>query len=58
MNISREIVEAMGGKIDYESELGEGTTFFVDLPWAKEHVLALSDNGDNVVVELPKAVNG
>jgi anti-sigma regulatory factor (Ser/Thr protein kinase) len=32
MNISREIVEAMGGTIDYESELGVGTTFFVDLP--------------------------
>jgi signal transduction histidine kinase len=32
MNISREIVEAMGGMIDYESELGKGSTFFVDLP--------------------------
>ena len=32
MAISREIIEAMGGTIDYESELGKGTTFFIGLP--------------------------
>jgi signal transduction histidine kinase len=32
MNISREIIEAFGGTIDYESELGKGTTFFIELP--------------------------
>lgn len=32
MNISREIIEALGGTIDYESELGVGTTFFMELP--------------------------
>ncbi len=32
MNISKEIVERFGGTIDYVSQLGEGTTFFVDLP--------------------------
>lgn len=35
MNISREIVEALGGAIDYESELGVGTTFFIELPRIK-----------------------
>ncbi|SDE57588.1 sensor histidine kinase [Ruegeria marina] len=30
MNISREIVEHFGGTIDYESELGVGSTFFVE----------------------------
>ncbi|SHF62630.1 His Kinase A (phospho-acceptor) domain-containing protein [Loktanella atrilutea] len=32
MNISREIMSALGGLIDYESTLGVGTTFYVDLP--------------------------
>ncbi|MCL3883948.1 ATP-binding protein [Marivita sp. GX14005] len=34
MNISREIVEAAGGTIDYDSEPGKGTIFFIDLPCA------------------------
>ncbi|WP_420584948.1 sensor histidine kinase [Ruegeria sp.] len=32
MNISKEIVEHFGGKIDYKSKLGEGTEFFIELP--------------------------
>lgn len=35
MNISREIIEALGGTIDYESQLGAGTTFFIELPYTK-----------------------
>lgn len=31
MNISKEIVEHHNGKIDYDSELGQGTTFFIEL---------------------------
>jgi signal transduction histidine kinase len=34
MNISKEIVEQFGGEIDFVSEVGVGTTFFVDLPLA------------------------
>jgi two-component system OmpR family sensor kinase/two-component system sensor histidine kinase BaeS len=30
--IARQLVEAHGGQIDVESEMGEGTTFVVDLP--------------------------
>lgn len=32
MSISKEIIEHFKGKIDYLSEPGEGTTFFVELP--------------------------
>lgn len=32
MSITKQIVEQHGGTIDYISELGKGTTFFVDLP--------------------------
>jgi len=38
LNISRQIVEAHGGTIDYVSKLGEGTTFFIELD-------LYSDNG-------------
>jgi signal transduction histidine kinase len=36
LNISREIIEALGGVIDYESTLGEGTTFYIELPTIPE----------------------
>ncbi len=32
LTISKSIVEAHGGKLDFESTLGEGTNFFIDLP--------------------------
>ena len=32
LSISKAIVEKHDGQIDFESELGKGTTFFVDLP--------------------------
>ncbi len=58
MNISREIVEAFGGVIDYDSKLGKGTTFFVDLPWVKDHPMPEPAPARYGVVELPKAANG
>jgi len=34
LNITRQLIELMGGKISVDSELGEGTTFHVDLDLA------------------------
>ena len=45
LHISKRIVEAHGGHIDYVSKIGKGSTFFVELqdargpaPLAPEHV--------------------
>ncbi|MFK7940960.1 MAG: sensor histidine kinase [Roseovarius sp.] len=38
MNISKEIVEHHNGQIGYTSVLGEGATFYVDLPEAHEFI--------------------
>ena len=32
LNISRSIIERLGGTIGFESGAGRGTTFYVDLP--------------------------
>jgi len=32
LTISRELVESMGGKLDFESAVGQGTTFWLELP--------------------------
>jgi signal transduction histidine kinase len=34
MSISKGIVEELGGSISFETEVGVGTTFFVDVPEA------------------------
>ncbi len=32
LTISRQLVESMGGKLDFESTVGQGTTFWLELP--------------------------
>lgn len=34
MSISRDIMNALGGTIDYDSELGVGTKFYIELPYS------------------------
>ena len=32
LNITKSIIEAFGGEVDFETEEGKGTTFYMDLP--------------------------
>ena len=41
--IAKELIEAMGGYLGYESELGKGSTFWFDLPIAMETSLTGPD---------------
>ena len=47
LSIVKALVEGMGGRVGFESEPGEGTTFYFDIPlWASR----FDDEDDNVVV--------
>ncbi|WP_171102433.1 cell wall metabolism sensor histidine kinase WalK [Ruegeria sp. HKCCD7255] len=50
MNISKQIVEHFGGTIDYESTLGKGSTFYVDLPLSTKE-----DRAASTVSVIPQA---
>ena len=52
--VSRKLVEANGGRIEVESEVGKGSTFTVYLPVYKESVIAMSLRGRSCT--LPEAI--
>jgi two-component system, NarL family, sensor histidine kinase BarA len=39
----KELTKLLGGEIDFESELGHGSTFWVTLPWRFDASRKLSD---------------
>ena len=51
LSISREIARALGGEINVESKLGEGSTFTIIVPNIDEEIM---DNKENRVKQLPR----
>lgn len=55
--ISRRLTEAMGGKIGFHSRLGEGTTFWVELPFERlEEGSPLPNNHPDTLEAVPEGV--
>jgi signal transduction histidine kinase len=44
LSIVKELAKLLGGEVDFVSELGQGSTFFVTLPWRL---------GDRRAINLP-----
>ena len=55
LSISKAIVEAHGGQIGFDSEIGRGTTFFVDLPLSPRVGIkaVIEQSGDHRILRLP-----
>ena len=51
LNISKSIIERMGGSIDFDSTVGLGSTFFIELPYQIESPLVAQDAASILVCE-------
>jgi len=51
LSIAKQIIESMGGSIAYETHMGEGTTFFVDIGLAQTYDDASGDEQEYEAIE-------
>jgi len=49
LSIVKELTKLLGGEIHFESELGQGSTFYVTLPWRFDAAKKLSDSASSFV---------
>lgn len=54
LSIANSIIEAHGGNLSFQSDVGKGTTFLIELPLA--HKKALEDNPELIIREAEAAV--
>lgn len=57
LTVTKRLIEAMGGRIGYESEVGKGSTFWVELPQSHVSISEGADHPDDVV-EIKKYTDG
>ncbi len=52
LSIVKELTKLLGGEIEFESELGHGSTFWVTLPWRLDMSRKLTDSANSITPQI------
>lgn len=58
LTITKHLIEIMGGEIGVNSKLGEGSTFWVDIPLSDQSIIRDAPELNVEISHLPKRING